>query len=43
MGKYLKQGPATHDGVRPDTFEEQDPEPVRKKAKAGGFGNFDSW
>ena len=43
VGKYLKQGPATYDGARLDTFEEPDLEPVRKKAKAGGFGNFDNW
>ena len=29
------------DALLVDTLEEQ--EPVKKKAKAGGFGNFDGW
>ncbi|KAB5570781.1 peptidyl-prolyl cis-trans isomerase-like 2 [Coniochaeta sp. 2T2.1] len=45
VGKYLKaalqnqQGEEEDTGV--DTWEE--PEPPKKKVKAGGFGNFDSW
>jgi peptidyl-prolyl cis-trans isomerase-like protein 2 len=43
VGKYLKKAPPPPaddsyvDDV--DTWEE----PVRKKAKSGGFGNFDNW
>ena len=29
------------DGLIVDTLEEQ--EPVKKKPKAGGFGNFEGW
>ena len=46
VGKYLKATTVPHDAVAEDagiddfdTWEE----PVRKKAKAGGFGNFDNW
>lgn len=41
VGKYLKTGAAPSRVISeaPDTWEE----PVRKKAKSGGFGNFDNW
>jgi hypothetical protein len=32
---------AERDGLIVDKFEEQ--EPVKKKSKAGGFGNFSGW
>lgn len=32
---------AERDVSKVDTFEEQ--EPVKKKSKAGGFGNFSGW
>ncbi len=43
VGKYLKQGRPRLDGEARDNLEEPDLQPVRKKPKAGGFGNFDSW
>ncbi|KEY64299.1 hypothetical protein S7711_06345 [Stachybotrys chartarum IBT 7711] len=43
VGKYLKTAMASStadaDAEDVDTWDE----PVRKKAKSGGFGNFDSW
>lgn len=40
VGKYLRQAALNRgDEVEDVEFEE----PVKKKAKAGGFGNFDSW
>ena len=41
VGKYLKQVAASRDDDVHDGYEE--PEPARKKAKSGGFGNFDNW
>ena len=49
VGKYLKTATATNDGVDDEdeileTWDEEIPEePVKKKIKSGGFGNFDSW
>ncbi|KAF2156700.1 hypothetical protein K461DRAFT_263717 [Myriangium duriaei CBS 260.36] len=42
VGKYLKQAPQTaeEDEIVGEYVE---PEPVRKKVKTGGFGNFDNW
>lgn len=42
VGKYLKAAPvmANEDEI---VGEWEEPEPVKKKAKSGGFGNFDSW
>ena len=44
VGKYLKLGVGRDDigeGGGRDMFEES--EPVKKKVKGGGFGNFDNW
>ena len=38
VGRYMKQAAPTRNDVG-DMFEE----PAKKKAKFGGFGNFDSW
>lgn len=52
VGKYLKAGAANHagdadrgevEGGVGDWENEGVEEPVKKKAKLGGFGNFDSW
>ncbi|KAG6123595.1 Peptidyl-prolyl cis-trans isomerase cyp8 [Claviceps humidiphila] len=51
VGKYLRESTAAAGVVdevgssrQGDGWEEQEPEPVRKKVKGtGGFGNFDSW
>ena len=51
VGKYLKaatQTAATKDGEEDEILEEAPleeyyEEPVKKKAKKGGFGNFDNW
>jgi peptidyl-prolyl cis-trans isomerase-like protein 2 len=42
VGKYLKPGADTSNGkyVADDELEA---EPVKKKVKSGGFGNFDGW
>ena len=46
VGKYLKVG-AGQNGETPNEADVNDvdtwEEPVRKKVKAGGFGNFDNW
>lgn len=46
VGKYLKVGTAPN-GSTPNEADVDDvdtwEEPVRKKVKAGGFGNFDNW
>ena len=44
VGKYLKQvrNAGSHNDEVQDEFE-PDPEPVKKKARGGGFGNFDNW
>lgn len=41
VGKYLRQAPQVEEDEIVGEWEE--PEPVKKKAKTGGFGNFDSW
>ncbi|KAF2225855.1 hypothetical protein BDZ85DRAFT_316985 [Elsinoe ampelina] len=41
VGKYLKAAPAPVEDEIIGEWEE--PESVKKKSKAGGFGNFDSW
>ncbi|KAI9783252.1 MAG: Peptidyl-prolyl cis-trans isomerase cyp8 [Geoglossum umbratile] len=49
VGKYLKIGgrgvemAKGDDRVLGDEWEAMAEEPVKKKAKGGGFGNFDSW
>ncbi|KAJ9638904.1 cyclophilin peptidyl-prolyl cis-trans isomerase Cyp8 [Coniosporium tulheliwenetii] len=48
VGKYLKaamaeQGQAGEDEIVGEWEESAVQEPAKKKAKAGGFGNFDSW
>lgn len=43
VGKYLKQGTAPRENGVQDPFDEPQLEPVRKKPKAGGFGDFDGW
>jgi hypothetical protein len=40
LAAAVKRNPE-RDGSMVDTFEEQ--EPVKKKSKAGGFGNFSGW
>ncbi|KAH7313283.1 hypothetical protein B0I35DRAFT_355363 [Stachybotrys elegans] len=44
VGKYLRKTPASaaSAGLDVDDVDTWD-EPVRKKAKSGGFGNFDNW
>jgi peptidyl-prolyl cis-trans isomerase-like protein 2 len=42
VGKYLKSAADTS-RVQAATDEEVYEEPVKKKIKSGGFGNFDSW
>lgn len=43
IGKYLKA--AAENGKGKDTAQDDmlEPEPPKKKIKAGGFGNFDAW
>ncbi|KAJ1335432.1 peptidyl-prolyl cis-trans isomerase-like 2 [Microdochium nivale] len=47
VGKYLQDAMAKHTPAPADEVIEEDldawDEPVKKKAKSGGFGNFDSW
>ena len=51
VGKYLKKDAISQQPrapvVKEDEIIEEDldswEEPVRKKAKSGGFGNFDNW
>jgi len=43
VGKYLKATNKSGDGNGKVVEEEGFEEPVKKKVKAGGFGNFDSW
>lgn len=43
VGKYLKSAKATSTGEVVAEDEGVDAEPVKKKMKTGGFGNFDSW
>lgn len=43
VGKYLKAGRPEDGGATVPAEEEVLEEPVKKKFKAGGFGNFDSW
>jgi peptidyl-prolyl cis-trans isomerase-like protein 2 len=42
VGKYLKAGANPSNGKHSVDVEMED-EPVKKKVKAGGFGNFDGW
>jgi peptidyl-prolyl cis-trans isomerase-like protein 2 len=44
VGKYLKAALADH-GQEDEIVEyvDDEPEPSRKKAKSGGFGDFSSW
>ncbi|KXJ94420.1 peptidyl-prolyl cis-trans isomerase cyp8 [Microdochium bolleyi] len=47
VGKYLQDAMAKHTPVAADEIIEEDldtwEEPAKKKAKSGGFGNFDNW
>ncbi|KJZ76053.1 Peptidyl-prolyl cis-trans isomerase-like 2 [Hirsutella minnesotensis 3608] len=45
VGKYLKAAVDAQAGLSADAGEDVDTweEPVKKKFKAGGFGNFDGW
>ncbi|PMD59049.1 peptidyl-prolyl cis-trans isomeras-like protein-like 2 [Hyaloscypha bicolor E] len=43
VGKYLKSGADSSNGKYVGDDEMLEAEPVRKKIKPGGFGNFDSW
>jgi peptidyl-prolyl cis-trans isomerase-like protein 2 len=43
VGKYLKTGANTSNGKYIGDEDMLEAEPVKKKAKSGGFGNFDSW
>jgi peptidyl-prolyl cis-trans isomerase-like 2 len=47
VGKYLKDTLKRQQGQQDDELVEEDldtwEEPVKKKVKAGGFGNFDAW
>lgn len=45
VGKYLTAAAANNDSSIDNTAADADTwaEPVRKKVKSGGFGNFDSW
>lgn len=44
VGRYLNNGgSASAAGEVLEEWEVSEPEPVKKKVKAGGFGNFDSW
>jgi peptidyl-prolyl cis-trans isomerase-like protein 2 len=43
VGKYLKTGANTSHGKYIGDEDMLEAEPVKKKVKSGGFGNFDSW
>jgi peptidyl-prolyl cis-trans isomerase-like protein 2 len=43
VGKYLKTGANTSNGKHIGDEDMLEAEPVKKKVKSGGFGNFDSW
>jgi peptidyl-prolyl cis-trans isomerase-like protein 2 len=45
VGKYLRNAGAAPSAIRDEIVEDWDTyeEPKKKKAKARGFGNFDSW
>jgi len=46
VGKYLKSAAmdaSKNDGKYTEDDEMLEPEPAKKKVKAGGFGNFDGW
>jgi peptidyl-prolyl cis-trans isomerase-like 2 len=44
VGKYLSTALATRDDQsRTESLAHEDQVPVKKKAKSGGFGNFDGW
>jgi peptidyl-prolyl cis-trans isomerase-like protein 2 len=43
VGKYLKAGTDSINGKYVGDDETLEAEPVKKKVKSGGFGNFDSW
>ncbi len=43
VGKYLKTGANTSNGKYVGEDDMLEAEPVKKKVKSGGFGNFDSW
>ncbi|KAE9372338.1 peptidyl-prolyl cis-trans isomeras-like protein-like 2 [Stipitochalara longipes BDJ] len=43
VGKYLKAGAASSNGKYVGDDDMLEAEPVKKKVKSGGFGNFDGW
>jgi len=43
VGKYLKAGTNTSKGKHVTNDDLLEAEPVKKKVKSGGFGNFDGW
>jgi len=43
VGKYLTAGADSTDGKYAGDDDMLEAEPVKKKVKSGGFGNFDSW
>jgi len=43
VGKYLKAGAEPSNGKYVGDDEMLEAEPVKKKVKSGGFGNFDAW
>ena len=44
IGKYMKNStPATEEDIIEEGWDEPPEQPVKKKIKAGGFGNFSSW
>lgn len=44
IGKYLKAALAARDeGEVSGSVDESEPEPVRKKARSGGYGDFSNW
>lgn len=43
VGKYLKDAVASNGSAVADVQDDYVEEPVKKKVKSGGFGNFDGW
>ncbi|KAL3423195.1 peptidyl-prolyl cis-trans isomerase-like 2 [Phlyctema vagabunda] len=43
VGKYLKASTDTGTGIAAEEDMADEQQPVKKKVKSGGFGNFDSW
>lgn len=43
VGKYLKGTAASNGSAAQDVQDDFSEEPVKKKVKSGGFGNFDGW